>query len=84
MIRITVNAGKDVQARVSELYDAVREETRVWSMSDLRRTKNLKLMHKARNVKGIIRRVKSPAGADPALWRSARREAPWAGGTARL
>jgi hypothetical protein len=59
MIHITVDAGQDVQARVNELYDAVREETRVWSMSDLRRTKNLKLIHSARNVKGIIRRVKA-------------------------
>jgi len=58
MIKIRVNTGKGVQTRVSELYDAVREETRVWSMSDLRRTKNLKLVHKARNVKGVIRRVK--------------------------
>jgi predicted P-loop ATPase/GTPase len=59
MIRIRVNAGQDAQTRVSELYDAVREETRVWSMSDMRRTKNLKLVHSARNVKGTIRRVKS-------------------------
>jgi len=59
MIRIRVNVGQDIEARVGELYDAVREETRVWSMSDLRRTKNLKLVHTARNVSGTIRRVKS-------------------------
>lgn len=59
MIHIMVDAGQDIEARVNELYDAVREETRVWSMSDLRRTKNLKLIHSARNVKGIIRRVKA-------------------------
>ena len=61
MIRITVDVGRDAQARISELYDAVREETRVWKMADLRRTKNLKLIHSARNVKGTIRRVKSLA-----------------------
>ena len=59
MIRIRVNVGQDTQARVNELYDAVREETRVWSMGDLRRTKNLKLVHTARNVKGTVRRIKS-------------------------
>jgi hypothetical protein len=59
MIRIRVNTGQDTQARVNELYDAVREETRVWSMGDLRRTKNLKLVHTARNVKGTVRRIKS-------------------------
>lgn len=58
MIRIRVNTGQDTQARVNELYDAVREETRVWSMGDLRRTRNLKLVHTARGVKGTVRRVR--------------------------
>jgi hypothetical protein len=59
MIRITVNAGQDRDTRINELYDAVREETRVWSMDDLRRTKYLKLVHKGRGFKGTVRRVKS-------------------------
>jgi hypothetical protein len=59
MIRIVLDSGQDIQACVSELYDAVREEARVWSMSDLRRTKNLKLIHSSRNVKGTVRRVKA-------------------------
>lgn len=59
MIRIVIDAGQDIQTRVSELYDAVREEARVWSMGDLRRTKNLKLIHSSRNVKGTVRGVKA-------------------------
>lgn len=58
MIHIIIDTNQDIPARVSELYDAVREETRVWSMGDLRRTKNLKLVHSARNVRGTVRRVK--------------------------
>jgi hypothetical protein len=58
MIRIKVNAGEDTEESVSKLYDAVREGTQVWSMSDLRRTRNLRLVHTARNTTGTIRRVK--------------------------
>jgi hypothetical protein len=57
VIQIRVEIKKDIHTQVNELYDAVREETRVWSMGDLRRTKNLKLVHQVRNIKGTVRRV---------------------------
>jgi len=62
MIRVKVFVGPDAATRIDQLYKAVRGETRVWSMNDLRRRKNLVLAHTARNVKGTVRRVKS---ADP-------------------
>lgn len=59
MIRVTISVGDDGQARIDELYQAVRSETRVWSMGDLRRTRNLVLTHTASKVKGTVRRAKS-------------------------
>jgi len=40
-------------ARVDEIYEAVRQETRVWKMGGFRRTKTLKLIHKARNIVSV-------------------------------
>jgi len=59
MIRVIVRGGAESNALVGELYNAVRMETRVWSMSDLRRTRNLVLRHTSGRVEGTIRRVKA-------------------------
>ncbi len=62
MIQIAIEAKGDLKARVDEIYEAVRQETRVWKMGDFRRTKNLKLIHKARDISGTVRRVTAKDG----------------------
>lgn len=59
MIRIRVQVGQDGKRRAHELFEAVKQHARVWRSSDLRRTRNLTLIHEARNVKGKVREVKS-------------------------
>jgi len=58
MIDITVQAGKDPEARLHELCEAVRH-ARVWTIRDRRRTRNLRLDHSSGNVHGSIRRIHS-------------------------
>ena len=57
MIRIRIEAGRDLQARVDELFAAVTQSARVWQISDRRRKRYLEMTHEARNVRGIVRRV---------------------------
>ena len=63
MIQIKVNAGKNAEAGVHELCEALRH-ARIWEVSDRRRTKHLRLTHSSGTVSGIVRRVKSD---DPAV-----------------
>jgi hypothetical protein len=62
MIQIAIEAKGDLKARVDEIYEAVRQETRVWKMGDLRRTRNIKLVHKVRDISGTVRRVRAKDG----------------------
>ena len=57
MIRIQIDAGQNLQARVDELFAAVTQKARVWRISDRRRKRYLEMTHAARNVRGTVRRV---------------------------
>lgn len=58
MIRISVRAGKDTEARVHELCESLRR-ARIWKITDRRRTRHLHLVHSSGTVRGSVRRVQS-------------------------
>ena len=61
MIQIAIVAKGDRKARIDEIYEAMDSDTRVWMITDHRRTANLKAIHRTKNnpKMGTLRRVDS-------------------------
>ena len=58
MIQINVHAGNQAEKQVHELCEALHH-ARVWSITDRRSTRHLRLVHSSGTVHGSVKRVRS-------------------------